>query len=287
LTAQTPLSEKRAASNGFVERSDFRSPRARSGARRSDKEGKMSTVSRRDLLAAMAVAPILSGFSGLAFAADAAKPNYVMYENGKYVLPPLPYAYNALEPAIDEQTMRLHHDKHHLGYVNGLNKALDDLAAAREKGDFSLIKHYERELAFNGSGHFLHSLFWTNMGPNAGGEPEGSLAAAITRDFGSFKAFKDHFGAAAKAVEGSGWGILAYEPIAGKLLVSQAEKHQNLTEWGVIPLLVLDVWEHAYYLKYQSNRAAYVDAWWSVVNWREPEAHYEMMAEAARHNGSK
>jgi Fe-Mn family superoxide dismutase len=189
----------------------------------------------------------------------------------KYELPPLPYAYDALEPHIDEQTMRLHHDKHHLSYVNGLNTALEKLAAAREAGDYALVKHWSREAAFHGSGHLLHSIFWPNMAPPGSGpaEPEGDLAAQIAKDFGSFEAFKAHFSAAAGAVEGSGWALLVWEPNAGQLEVLTAEKHQNLTQWGVVPLLVLDVWEHAYYLKYQNNRAAYVTAWWNVVNWAD------------------
>lgn len=189
----------------------------------------------------------------------------------KYELPPLPYAYDALEPHIDEQTMRLHHDKHHLSYVNGLNTALEKLAAAREAGDFALVKHWSREAAFHGSGHLLHSIFWPNMAPAGSGpsEPQGDLAAQIAKDFGSFDAFKAHFTAAAGAVEGSGWALLVWEPNAGQLEVLTAEKHQNLTQWGVVPLLVLDVWEHAYYLKYQNNRGAYVNAWWNVVNWAD------------------
>ncbi|MBE3577235.1 MAG: superoxide dismutase [Limnochordales bacterium] len=186
-----------------------------------------------------------------------------------YELPPLPYPYNALEPYIDEQTMRLHHDVHHKAYVDGLNKAEAALAEARAKGDFALVKHWSREAAFNGSGHLLHSIFWTIMGPNQGGRPSGELLAQIERDFGSFDAFQKHFTAAAVAVEGSGWAILAWEPNANKLIILQAEKHQNLTEWGVVPLLVLDVWEHAYYLKYQNRRAEYVNNWWNVVNWPE------------------
>ena len=189
----------------------------------------------------------------------------------KYELPPLPYAYDALEPHIDEQTMRLHHDKHHLSYVNGLNSALEKLAAAREAGDFALVKHWSREAAFHGSGHLLHSIFWPNMAPAGSGpaEAEGDLAAQIARDFGSFEAFKAHFTAAAGAVEGSGWALLVWEPNAGQLEVLTAEKHQNLTQWGVVPLLVLDVWEHAYYLNYQNNRGAYVNAWWNVINWAD------------------
>jgi len=190
----------------------------------------------------------------------------------KYELPPLPYDYAALEPHIDEQTMRLHHDKHHLAYVNGLNKALEMLEQARNSGDFALVKHWSREAAFHGSGHFLHSLFWPNMaapGQGGGGEPQGALADQIKRDFGSFDTFKKHFSAAANAVEGRGWALLVYEPFSGALEILQSEKHQNLTQWVVTPLLVLDVWEHAYYLKYQNNRGAYVEAWWNVVNWAD------------------
>ena len=185
----------------------------------------------------------------------------------RYELPPLPYAYDALEPHIDEQTMHLHHDLHHKGYVDGLNKALDMLDAARQSGDYGLVKHWEREAAFHGSGHFLHSIFWENMGPGKGGEPQGALRQQIEKDFGSFEAMKKQFSAAAVAVEGSGWAMLVWEPSAGQLEILTAEKHQNLTQWGVVPLLVLDVWEHAYYLKYQNKRAAYVDAFWNVVNW--------------------
>ncbi|MBN1660815.1 MAG: superoxide dismutase, partial [Anaerolineae bacterium] len=179
---------------------------------------------------------------------------------GQHELAPLPYAYDALEPYIDEQTMRLHHDKHHQGYVDGLNKAEQKLAEARQAGDFALVKHWSREAAFNGSGHLLHTIFWTNMTPEsrATGQPRGNLSNAIERDFGGFDAFKQQFAAAATAVEGSGWGILAYRPLDDALIVLQAEKHQNLTQWGVIPLLVLDVWEHAYYLKYQNKRGEYV-----------------------------
>jgi Fe-Mn family superoxide dismutase len=235
------------------------------------------SISRREMLTAAVAAPFLGGLSGLAVAADAGMESAMPYKDGKYVLPPLPYGYDALEPSIDQQTMKLHHDKHHLGYVNGLNKAVDALADARQKSDFALVKHWERELAFNGSGHFLHTIFWANMAPKAGGTPTGALAAALDRDFGSFAAFKAHFGAASKAVEGSGWGILVYEPFAKKLLVSQAEKHQNLTEWNALPLLVVDVWEHAYYLKYQNDRGAYVDNWWSVVNWPFVQQRFEIL----------
>jgi Fe-Mn family superoxide dismutase len=196
----------------------------------------------------------------------------------KYELAPLPYAYNALEPHIDEQTMRLHHDKHHQAYVDGLNKALSMLEQSRESGDFALVKHWEREAAFHGSGHLLHAIFWQNMAPagqGGGGEASGDLASQIAKDFGGFDKFKAQLGAAAKAVEGSGWAILAWEPQGQRLVVLTAEKHQNLTQWGVSPLLVLDVWEHAYYLKYQNNRGAYVDAFWNVINWSDVAERFQ------------
>ena len=190
-------------------------------------------------------------------------------------LPELPYAYGALEPYYDEQTVRLHHDVHHKGYVDGLNNAEAKLAEAREKGDFTLIKHWERELAFHGSGHILHTLFWHNMSPNGGGPPVGKVAEEIDRCFGSFERFKKQFSAAAVAVEGSGWALLCYNPGFQKLEILTAEKHQNLTQWGVVPLLTVDVWEHAYYLKYQNRRAAYVDNWWNLVNWEDVNARLD------------
>ena len=185
----------------------------------------------------------------------------------KHELPALPYDYNALEPHYDEQTVRLHHDAHHKAYVDGLNNAEAKLAEAREKGDFALVKHWERELAFHGSGHILHTLFWDNMKPAGGGPATGLAAEKINQYFGSFETFKKQFSAAAVAVEGSGWTLLCYNPIFKKLEILTAEKHQNLTQWGVTPLLALDLWEHAYYLKYQNKRPAFVEAWWNLINW--------------------
>lgn len=193
--------------------------------------------------------------------------NEVSVQAGKHELPPLPYGYNALEPYISEDIMRLHHDKHHKSYVDGLNKAEKELEKARNSGDFSLVKHWSRELAFNGSGHYLHTIFWGNMSPQGGGEPTGELKKEIVKYFGSFEAFKKHFTEAAKQVEGSGWTILVWSPRARHLEVLQSEKHQNLTQWDTIPLLVLDVWEHAYYLQYKNDKGAYIDSWWNIVNW--------------------
>jgi superoxide dismutase len=194
---------------------------------------------------------------------------------GGHTLPPLPYDYNALEPYIDEKTMRLHHDKHHKSYVDGLNKAEIMMEKARKTGDFDLIKHWEREAAFNGAGHYLHTIFWNNMTPQGGGEPKRSLKSQIIKDFGSFSGFKKHYSAAAEKVEAAGWAILVWAPRAHRMEILQAEKHQNLSQWDVIPLLVLDVWEHAYYLKYNNDRKAYIDAWWNVVNWENVNDRFE------------
>lgn len=192
-----------------------------------------------------------------------------------YTLPELPYAYNALEPHYDEQTVRIHHDMHHKAYVDGLNNALNKLAQARDNADYALIKHWEKELAFQGSGHVLHTLFWENMTPQSSGSPSGDLLQQIEQDFGSFEAFQKQFSAAAGAVEGSGWAVLGWQPQLGQLLITQVEKHQDLTVWGIVPLLILDVWEHAYYLKYQNRRAEWIKAWWNIVNWEVVEKRFE------------
>ncbi|MFP7286394.1 superoxide dismutase [Shouchella clausii] len=198
---------------------------------------------------------------------------------GGHRLPPMPYSYNALEPYIDEKTMRLHHLKHHQTYVNDLNKAEKEMEKARRTGNYDLIKHWEREAAFNGAGHYLHTLFWHVMSPNGGGEPQGALKARITEDFGSFQKMKAHFSYAAEKVEGGGWAMLIYAPRSHRLEILQAEKHQNLSQQDQVPLLVLDVWEHAYYLKYQNERKAYIEAWWNVVNWKEAENRYRQASQ--------
>jgi Fe-Mn family superoxide dismutase len=189
----------------------------------------------------------------------------------RYELPPLPYPSNALEPYYDRTTVELHHGKHHAGYVAGLNAALEKLAAAREAGDHGLVKHLSREVAFHGGGHLLHSIFWTNLTPGGGGAPGGALAAALERSFGSFKAFDAQFRAAAAAVEGSGWAALVADP-SGELAITMVEKHQNQLLPGWTPVLVLDVWEHAYYLKYQNRRADFVAAVMEhLVHWADVE----------------
>ncbi len=236
-------------------------------------------ISRRDAITSAAV---LGGIASFAHAGQPDRPAHhpilspaeLGWDAAKreYTLPPLPYAYDALEPHLDAATMEIHHSKHHAGYVKGLNNALAKLAEIRAgAGDASLIKHWSRELSFHGSGHVNHSLFWTVMAPTAqgaGGEPGGPLATAIARDFGSFAAFVTHFNAAANAVEGSGWAWLVHEPTADQLMVIQGEKQQDLMLTGVTPLLGVDVWEHAYYLRYQNRRADYVKAFMNVINWK-------------------
>ncbi len=225
---------------------------------------------RRTILSAGALAGT-SLFTGTAFAQTKTVPD------GGHELPKLPYAYNALEPVIDEKTVTIHHDKHHAGYVRGLNAAETALAEARKAGDYKSVTALEKQIAFHGAGHILHSIYWQNMiAPSqAKGKPGGALMQAIVRDFGGFDQCWAQLAAATKGVEGSGWGILAYNPIFGKLVILQVEKHENFAQSGAVPLLVIDVWEHAYYLKYQNLRADYVDAFLRIVNWDDVEARFK------------
>lgn len=184
-----------------------------------------------------------------------------------YTLPDLPYDYAALEPSISAKIMELHHDKHHATYVKGCNDTMEKLADAREKGDFGAIVGLEKTLAFNLAGHALHSIFWENLSPNGGGQPTGALADQIDKDFGSFDAFKAHLTAASTTIQGSGWGVLGYDKLGSTLLVGQHYDHQSNVNLGAEPLLVFDVWEHAFYLQYLNVKADYVAALWDVVNW--------------------
>lgn len=203
-------------------------------------------------------------------------------EMRRYQLPELAYEYDALEPYIDEATMRLHHDVHHQGYVDGANRALEQLSAARHSGDYGAIQAISRNLSFNLSGHVLHSILWTNMAPVSDtGEPPWNLRRRVEADFGSLDALQAQFGAAAENVEGSGWAILAWEPRSEGLIVIQVEKHQNQAAQGAIPILALDVWEHAYYLRYRNRRAEYVENWWNVVNWPNVSERLEAAVSAA------
>lgn len=253
----------------------------------------MSEMNRRDLLAA-------GGVLGGAMALGALNPGRAqgqpmvgdehammklipgaVDDEGNWTLPPLGYGYDAVEAAIDAETMRLHHERHHAGYVRGLITAEEKLAEARASGDFALVQHWSDQLAFNGGGHALHCIFWDCMGgEEMGGRPEGALAEAIERDFGSYDGMWGHFAAAAKGVQGSGWGLMVYNFAAGKLQIFQGQNQQLNTMWSMVPLLALDVWEHAYYLRYQNRRGAYVDAFPQVINWRKVGARYAVTAGA-------
>ncbi len=198
-------------------------------------------------------------------------------------LPPLPYDYSALEPYYSEETLRLHHDKHHAAYVTNWNAAEEKLSKMLEAGDFANARCISEDLAFNGSGAILHSIFWNNMKPGGGGEPSGNLANAINEGFQSFDAFKGLFLATANQVQGSGWGVLAYRPMDDDLVILGAEKHQDVTQWGVVPILVLDVWEHAYYLQYQNKRPDWTKTFMDhLVNWDDVAQRYSAARASAR-----
>ena len=185
----------------------------------------------------------------------------------EYTLPDLPYDYAALEPHVSAQIMELHHDKHHAAYVAGANQTLEKLAAARDKDDFGAIVGLEKTLAFHISGHVLHSIFWKNQSPDGGDKPDGTLGSDIDENFGSFDKFKAQFTQATSTIQGSGWGVLAYEPLAGRLIVEQVYDHQSSVGQGSVPLLVFDAWEHAFYLQYKNVKADFFAALWNVVNW--------------------
>ncbi len=191
-----------------------------------------------------------------------------------YTLPDLPYEYAALEPHISGQIIELHHDKHHNTYVQGANTTLEKLEAARDGDDFGAIVGLEKTLAFNLSGHVLHSIYWKNMSPDGGGAPEGELAQAIDANFGSFDKFKNQLTQATSTVQGSGWGALAWDPLGGRLLVEQIYDHHANVGQGAVPLLVIDIWEHAFYLQYKNVKADYVKAFWNLVNWSDVAARY-------------
>jgi len=193
----------------------------------------------------------------------------------QYALPDLPYDYGALEPHISAKIMQLHHDKHHKTYVDGANQTLEALAEARDKNDFARIAALEHQLAFHVSGHVLHSIFWKNMSPNGGGEPTGPLASAIDRDFGGFAKFKQQLTKAAATCMGSGWGALMFDTLSGRLITTQIHDHESQTVQGGLPLLVLDAWEHAWYLQYLNEKAEFFDAIWNVLNWKDVAGRFE------------
>lgn len=247
--------------------------------------------SRREFLkatgtaaAAGLVVGAMSGMSSVA-SAEAQNPNANDQPVGAltaHILPKLPYPYDGLEPYIDAETVNLHYTKHHQGYVNGLNEAELALGKARALNDYALVDYWSKKAAFNGGGHFLHSLFWLVMAPagkGGGGDPKGALAEKIKEDFGTFGTFKSQFSATAKSVEGGGWAILHYRHSDRRLVMMQAENQHKLTQWNVTPILALDVWEHAYYLKYRNRRDNYINEWWNLVNWDQVAQNYREAAQ--------
>jgi Fe-Mn family superoxide dismutase len=192
-----------------------------------------------------------------------------------YTLPDLPYDYSALAPSIAGEIMELHHDKHHATYVKGLNDTLDKLAEARDKGDFGSIVGLEKTLAFNLGGHVNHSIFWKNLSPDGGDKPDGELGAAIDESFGSFDSFQANFTASATTIQGSGWAILGWDALGGQLLIHQLYDQQGNLPAGQIPIAMLDMWEHAFYLQYKNVKPDYVKAWWNVVNWADAQARFD------------
>jgi superoxide dismutase, Fe-Mn family len=192
-----------------------------------------------------------------------------------YSLPELPYDYAALEPHYSAEVLELHHDKHHAAYVTGANTALDKLDHARSSEDFGTINQLQKNLAFHLSGHVLHSMFWENLSPDGGGKPEGELAAAIDAGFGTFEGLRSQLTESALNVQGSGWGALTWEPLGQRLIVEQVYDHQSNVGQGAPPLLVLDMWEHAYYLQYKNLKADWVNAFWEIVNWPDVSSRFE------------
>ncbi|GAA3960867.1 superoxide dismutase [Actinomadura viridis] len=189
-----------------------------------------------------------------------------------YSLPDLPYDYAALEPAITGEILELHHSKHHAAYVKGANDTLERLAEARDKEQYGGLVGLEKTLAFNLSGHVLHTIFWDNLSPDGGDRPAGELASAIDEHFGSFEAFRAQLTTATATVQGSGWGVLGWEPLGRRLIVQQVYDHHGNVGTGAVPLLVFDAWEHAYYLQYRNVRPDYVEKLWDLVNWEDVAA---------------
>ncbi|MEK4242035.1 superoxide dismutase [Janibacter sp. FSL W8-0316] len=197
-----------------------------------------------------------------------------------YTLPDLPYDYGALEPAMSGEILELHHDKHHATYVKGANDTTEKIAEARDKGDLSGIVGLEKTLAFNVSGHVLHSIFWENLSPDGGDKPDGALGTAIDEHFGSFDKFRAQLTAATQTTQGSGWGVLAWEPVGKRLLVTQVYDHHGNVAAGMTPLLAFDAWEHAYYLQYKNVKPDYIEKLWDIVNWNDVSARLEAATKA-------
>lgn len=187
-------------------------------------------------------------------------------ENGNFIQQSLPYAENFLEPSMDVETMHLHYTFHHGGAVKAANKDLLMIKKSLDENNLETVDFWTKKLSFHFSSHILHSIFWTNL-TNKTTSPTGELQKRIEKNFGSYDKLKTYIAATSKNVDGNGWGILGYQPYSDSLVVMQCENHEKLTQWGVVPLLVIDVWEHAYYLKYKNKRTDFVDALFNILNW--------------------
>lgn len=194
---------------------------------------------------------------------------------GQYSLPDMPYDYAALEPAITGEILELHHAKHHAAYVKGANDTLEQLAEARDKEQYGGLVGLEKTFAFHLSGHVLHTQFWQNLSPDGGDRPDGELSDAITEHFGTFEAFQKQLTTATTSVQGSGWGVLAWEPLGRRLIVEQVYDHHGNVGANTTPLLVFDAWEHAYYLQYRNVRPDYVTKLWDLINWNDVNARFQ------------
>jgi superoxide dismutase, Fe-Mn family len=233
-------------------------------------------TTRRGFLAGALPAAMLAGMlweqpAGAAVALPYFAPSN-FFSNGEWTLPKLSYDYAALEPHIDSATMELHHSKHHKAYVTNLNKALKTMNELKaDEADPRVVESLQRDISFNMGGHALHSTFWGIMGPDSkaqmGGEPSGTIATAITNQFGGFANFKTYFTQVAMSIKGSGWAVLALSPVSRQLVTMALKDQDGSHAAGTLPVLLVDVWEHAYYLKYQNRRADYVAAWFNTINW--------------------
>lgn len=196
-----------------------------------------------------------------------------------YSLPPLGYSYDAFEPVLSSEIVELHYTAHHAAFVKGANKAVADLAEARSTGRYDAIAHLERNLAFHFSGHVMHSLLWRNLSPNGGGAPDAYLAEEIDRHFGSFRAFKAQLNAVCMA-QGSGWGVLSWDPLGRRLVIEQVYDHQSNVGRCSPPILVIDMWEHAYYLQFRNHKEDWLRAYWQLIDWQDAEHRFAAVRQA-------
>lgn len=197
-----------------------------------------------------------------------------MAEKTSYALPDLGYDFNALEPVISQETLQIHYSKHHQGYVNNLNQALDKYHDAELKNDIQAMVVFQEAIRFNGGGHINHSFFWKNLSPKAKQQPEGELLQLLKKEFGSFDAFKSRFNAQAASIQGSGWAWLAYDKTAKSLQIAVTSNHGTVRPQGLVPLMVVDMWEHAYYLQYRNEKKRFLQEIWQVLDFGEVEKRF-------------